>query len=398
MSATHANGRFNPEFLSLFVPRVPNDFEVGSIIQGLGVGVVCRVDLVVSEKNPSLRAYVHLNQWCDTDAAQLCHATILSHGSCKVFYKPEEYLILRRMTCKPVPETKMNIHQLAHMVAEQAARIEALEGHATTLAKPPVDEASLKCYASCHVPSVLLPGKTGVIARDCEDVCALLGQVLASVQSLFADNGLDPTFQFRRLSGWAKMLVQTRYSPNQFEFTVYKKDHFLCVVEMSLNPHIDTKLLVRPYIGDIFERIVNYPHLAELRLSPGDYERVGLRVPVELEVARHRNIERDNYFSQHFYKNWLYDIGLPTYFKPEPTEMQSIVERTLGDINPEVKVDVRRAKDKFETLIQQEFGEVDLNIIEVKGEAFDRAVVAWQGWIAEEYGTSGYVVVPPSDK
>jgi len=49
---------------------------------------------------------------------------ILSHGSYQLWFNESEYLILRPMTCKKIPETRLNIHQIAQNLEKLEEKFE----------------------------------------------------------------------------------------------------------------------------------------------------------------------------------------------------------------------------------------------------------------------------------
>jgi hypothetical protein len=52
---------------------------------------------------------------------------ILSHGSYQLWFNDCEYLILRQMVCKKIPETHLNIHQIAAKLEEKDEYILGLQ-------------------------------------------------------------------------------------------------------------------------------------------------------------------------------------------------------------------------------------------------------------------------------
>jgi hypothetical protein len=91
------------------------------------VGIVSRVDYF---KNSSgiWCAFVHFESVNNnTEIVDTISNEILSHGSYQLWFNDSEYLILRPMTCKKIPETHLNIHQLAAQVQKSDDYILNLE-------------------------------------------------------------------------------------------------------------------------------------------------------------------------------------------------------------------------------------------------------------------------------
>jgi hypothetical protein len=51
---------------------------------------------------------VHLDRWYDNCTVDAVWEKIQTHGSCKHWFNETEYLILRKMTTEPIPETTEN--------------------------------------------------------------------------------------------------------------------------------------------------------------------------------------------------------------------------------------------------------------------------------------------------
>jgi hypothetical protein len=124
------------DIMSLYIPIVPPEMDhldVERLIQHADIAVVRRVDLVedaTSSDKKVISAFVHISYWRESQKAYECSDAIKQTGSYKMVYQnhsKSKYLILRKMTCVPVPDTKLNIHQVVAILNEQSERIEALE-------------------------------------------------------------------------------------------------------------------------------------------------------------------------------------------------------------------------------------------------------------------------------
>jgi len=90
------------------------------------VGKVHRVDFNKNEKGNTY-AFVHLAHWYETDIAYAVYNEIIERGSTRIYYYPDRYFIVRQMKCEPVPDTLLNIHQVASILTEYDTRISALD-------------------------------------------------------------------------------------------------------------------------------------------------------------------------------------------------------------------------------------------------------------------------------
>jgi hypothetical protein len=80
------------------------------------IGVVSRVDYFQNVLGLWC-AFVHFESINNNNSiVDTISNEILSHGSYQFWFNECEYLILRPMTCKKIPETRLNIHQIAEKV------------------------------------------------------------------------------------------------------------------------------------------------------------------------------------------------------------------------------------------------------------------------------------------
>jgi hypothetical protein len=100
--------------------------ELSDIFWRQHVGRVKRVDFI--ENSTGVRcAFVHFVFWKYNRDVKYIWDQIYKYGSYKYWFNDSEYLILRMMNCDEIPETSMNIHQIASKLLEQDAKIEELE-------------------------------------------------------------------------------------------------------------------------------------------------------------------------------------------------------------------------------------------------------------------------------
>ena len=136
------------ENYSLYIPAIGNmtQEQISRVFWEKCVGIVSRVDYFQNASG-MLRAFVHFESVNDNEIVDTIYNEILSHGSYKLWFNDCEYLILRKMTCKKITETHLNIHQIAEKLEENDAcilelqnasnddknKIALLEGHVAAL-------------------------------------------------------------------------------------------------------------------------------------------------------------------------------------------------------------------------------------------------------------------------
>jgi len=117
------------EYYSLYIPVIRNmtQEQISRVFWEKCVGIVSRVDYF---KNSSGMwcAFVHFESINNNNSiVDTISNEILIHGSYQLWFNDSEYLILRPMTCKKIPETRLNIHQIAEKLEESNERILNLE-------------------------------------------------------------------------------------------------------------------------------------------------------------------------------------------------------------------------------------------------------------------------------
>ena len=113
---------------SFCIPAVGNTSE-GKIKREFwlnNIGEVSRVDFF--ENSAGLWcAFVHFSEFYDNNNASRIIAEIENYGSYQFWFNRSEYFILRKMNCPKIPDTYMNIHQIADKLAQHEAKIAELE-------------------------------------------------------------------------------------------------------------------------------------------------------------------------------------------------------------------------------------------------------------------------------
>jgi len=125
------------EYYSLYIPVIRNmtQEQISRIFWEKCVGIVSRVDYF---KNSSGMwcAFVHFESINNNNSiVDTISNEILIHGSYQLWFNDREYLILRPMTCKKIPETRLNIHQIAEKLEESNEHILNLENRILKLEK-----------------------------------------------------------------------------------------------------------------------------------------------------------------------------------------------------------------------------------------------------------------------
>ena len=112
----------SPDLMSFYIPVLGKltQFQLSEILQ-TNFGNVKRIDIT------SKGVFAHFTNWHDNIWADNVWSWILTTGSYKYNYNEKDYLILRKMTCVPIPETTMNIHQVAKQIELHASKILNLE-------------------------------------------------------------------------------------------------------------------------------------------------------------------------------------------------------------------------------------------------------------------------------
>ena len=116
------------EYYSLYIPVIRNmtQEQISQVFWEKCVGIVSRVDYF---KNSSGMwcAFVHFESINSNSIVDTISNEILIHGSYQLWFNDREYLILRPMTCKKIPETRLNIHQIAEKFENSNEHILNLE-------------------------------------------------------------------------------------------------------------------------------------------------------------------------------------------------------------------------------------------------------------------------------
>jgi hypothetical protein len=116
---------------SFYIPIVDVSVTEQDIINAFEFADICRISRVdfveIPDKSNVCHAFVHVNNWYNSNAASLAFWEITNKGSHKFYhsralFKLNTYWLLLPNK-NPVPPTRLNIHQLAFMVIEMEKKI-----------------------------------------------------------------------------------------------------------------------------------------------------------------------------------------------------------------------------------------------------------------------------------
>jgi hypothetical protein len=129
LSAASAEAPLEKQFLSFYIPYIPNDIDDSTISQTFdhhGIGWVTRIDYFDTGRwDWAKSAFVHLEEWYYTTYSDCVFETLENGcGEWKLTVPkfPGVFLIIKKMTTEKIPNTYLNIHQLAAKVAEMETK------------------------------------------------------------------------------------------------------------------------------------------------------------------------------------------------------------------------------------------------------------------------------------
>jgi len=136
--------------MSIFIPVVMNtitEMDLSTIFWNGNLGKVKRVDFFINTLvNADKRsAFVHFEYWFATMETLHVQNEVLNNGSIKYWLNNNEYLIFKKMTCDPIPETVLNIHQIASKLMEMESIILEHENKIIELEKKVSEKFTENC-------------------------------------------------------------------------------------------------------------------------------------------------------------------------------------------------------------------------------------------------------------
>lgn len=157
---------------SIYIPFVDSRLTKRDVINTFGYYNICnvsRVDFVeIPEKTNVCHAFIHVNNWYNSNSASLAYWEIINKGSYKFYYSQSQssskafWLLLPNKN--PIPETKLNIHQLAVMISEMEKKIAEQQTEMDNMRKRIADLELTSIYVADKVDSV--PTRTHTLWKN----------------------------------------------------------------------------------------------------------------------------------------------------------------------------------------------------------------------------------------
>ena len=147
---------------SIYIPFVDSRFNEKDVISTFNYYNICnvsRVDFVdIPDKTNVCHAFVHVNNWYNSNNASVAFWEITHKGSYKFYYSQSQmtsnafWLLLPNKN--PIPETKLNIHQLAVMISEMEKKMADQQAEMDEMRKRIADLELTSVYVADKVDSV----------------------------------------------------------------------------------------------------------------------------------------------------------------------------------------------------------------------------------------------------
>lgn len=158
---------------SIYIPFVDSRLTEKDIINTFDYYNICnvsRVDFVeIPEKTNVCHAFVHVNNWYNSNNASMAFWDITNKGSYKFYYSQTSmnsfWLLLPNKN--PIPKTKLNIHQLAVMISEMEKKIAEQQTEMESMRKRIADLELTSIYVADKVDSV--PTRTHTLWKNDND-------------------------------------------------------------------------------------------------------------------------------------------------------------------------------------------------------------------------------------
>ena len=147
---------------SIYIPFVDSRFNEKDVISTFDYYNICnvsRVDFVeIPEKSNVCHAFVHVNNWYNSNNAAVAFWEITNKGSYKFYYSQSQmtsnafWLLLPNKN--PIPKTKLNIHQLAVMISEMEKKMTEQQAEMDEMRKRIADLELTSVYVADKVDSM----------------------------------------------------------------------------------------------------------------------------------------------------------------------------------------------------------------------------------------------------
>ena len=162
---------------SIYIPFVDSRLTEKDVISTFDYYNICdvsRVDFVeIPEKTNLSHAFIHVNNWYNSNNASLTFWEITNKGSYKFYYSQSQssanafWLLLPNKN--PIPKTKLNIHQLAVMISEMEKKIVDQQSEMDNMRKRIADLELTSIYVADKVDSVATSTRTHTFWKNEHD-------------------------------------------------------------------------------------------------------------------------------------------------------------------------------------------------------------------------------------
>jgi len=201
---------------SFYIPAIGyvSENRIKNIFWDNKIGTVKRVDYFENTKGVWC-VFVHFSNWVENEDTQHIWEQINRHGSYKFWFNDYEYLILRKMTCPEIPETSMNIHQIAGKIWELEKRVSV---HFNILFKLIATVGNRFNNNNNNNNNYSHSNSIGVTAKTDESISELdTGMILSCSESDKSyDNGYDYNYSYNyesRMKKTAESMVDSLVGP-----------------------------------------------------------------------------------------------------------------------------------------------------------------------------------------
>jgi hypothetical protein len=163
---------------SIYIPFVDSRFTEKDVISTFGYYNICnvsRVDFVeIPEKTNVCHAFIHVDNWHNSNNASLAFWDITNKGSYKFYYSQSQmtsnafWLLLPNKN--PIPKTKLNIHQLAGMISEMEKKMTEQQAEMDIMRKRIADLELTSIYVADKVDSMATSTRTHTYWKNDSDI------------------------------------------------------------------------------------------------------------------------------------------------------------------------------------------------------------------------------------
>jgi len=163
---------------SIYIPFVDSRFTEKDVISTFDYYNICnvsRVDFVeIPEKSNLCHAFIHVDNWRNSNNASIAFWDITNKGSYKFYYSQSQmtsnafWLLLPNKN--PIPRTKLNIHQLAGMISEMEQKMAVQQAEMDEMRKRIADLELTSLYVADKVDSMDGSTRTHTFWKNDSDI------------------------------------------------------------------------------------------------------------------------------------------------------------------------------------------------------------------------------------